>query len=60
MARSMLTPQLLGMAVHWERTRAWWWQQQGHSQRAADCTALANRLERQLFDETPQPSQSNY
>jgi hypothetical protein len=48
-ARSMLGPQELPMAIHWEQVRLHWYQQQGNLSRVEDCKRRLERLEKMLW-----------
>lgn len=48
----MLEARDIPMALHWERVREHFYRRLGNTARAEDCCAVAERLERRLFDES--------
>lgn len=52
MPRSLIGPQELPMALHWEAVRLHWFEKQGHLRAAEECRKCLELLEARLWDET--------
>lgn len=51
MASPRIPESELPLALAWERMREGYWRQLGQTHRADECCAIAEKLERRLFEE---------